>query len=357
MKNKLMREDGQMIVGGLFSFGLIAFMVIALLSRSHKVETSVLEINRARNECLLKANKISDTLNAIATTNKNILVAFAIAQNAYIDAAQTGVYLSLAVPYWERPRLKSKIDDDTQTVFNAFGTRTRRGLIAAHNLINRQHKLIDKLAQLAPQTKDDWRELTHKSTLCLSLNAGMRDANDFGDNIGSSLAGIVNMGLSPVIGNGKFQESRCELAYDNKKILDLEDLIKSFDRDNQFPHMKFPDDTKNNFEFLSHLSGSCAPLDPVFDAPSPGTADGVNEIVKNHIDSNYESSLKMNLNFAFTHPDLTVAKFNNHAPLYADEFEKFEATAAEKNSVRYAFFRPYWVPQIINEQLVAQVSK
>lgn len=357
MKNKLMREDGQMIVGGLFAFGLIAFMVLALLSRSHKVETIVLEINRARNECLVQANEIADTLNAIATTNKNILVAFAIAQNAYVDAAQTGIYLSLAVPYWERPQKRSRIDDDTQTIFNAFGTRTRRGLIAAHNLINRQHKLIDKLAQLAPQTKNDWRELTVESTLCLSLNAGIRDTSDFGDNIGSGVMGFFAGGLSPIIGNGKFEESDCELAYNNREILELDDLIENFDPQNEFPRMKFPDDSKGKFEFLAHLSGSCNPLDPYFDAPRPGQAERVNETVQNHIDSNYQSSLKMNMSFAFTHPDLSIAKFNNHAPLYAEDFQNFEATDEEKNIVRYAFFRPYWVPQLTNEQLVAQVSK
>jgi len=155
-KNK--NQEGQALVSGLILLIFTLFFSIYFLFISESYSRNYSNIQKARESTLRESSKIANLINQITINNQLILQSISVAEDAYAEAAEIGLYVSFNQPYWESYGilnqknfslnhflLSDKTKNSLNLIYSSLLNKSARGLFLAKSLSEKNKKIIEKI--------------------------------------------------------------------------------------------------------------------------------------------------------------------------------------------------------------------
>jgi hypothetical protein len=150
-------ELGQTLVSGLIFLLLTLISVLYFLFISETYMRNQVNIQKNREELILKSSKIANILNEISVNNFNIISSLITFENAYAESFEIGSYFVFIQPYWKTYSLHKSnniseinyITSDTKKglnkIYSSFALQSARGLLLAKSLAEKNAQLVNSL--------------------------------------------------------------------------------------------------------------------------------------------------------------------------------------------------------------------
>lgn len=190
LKNSKENQSGQALVSGIVFLLFALLFSVYFLFMSESYIRNALNIEKARENTLKNSAHVANVINQISLNNQNIIAALAIAENAFVESAEIGLYVGFAQPYWETYGLKQKTSTNTylpatrahfflkeehlsnssketlEKLYSAFRNQSARGLFIAKSLSEKNKNLI---AGLPPEISKNFMRSSNSDAFCFAL--------------------------------------------------------------------------------------------------------------------------------------------------------------------------------------------
>jgi hypothetical protein len=364
---------GQTLVSGIIFLLLTLICVLYFLFISETYMRNQVNIQKNREELILKSSKIANILNEISVNNFNIISSLITFENAYAESFEIGSYFAFSQPYWKTYSLhKSKIGDeinyintDTKNglnkIYSSFALQSARGLLLAKSLAEKNSQLVNSLpyemSRLFVQSSNSF-------VFCLALESQTDLYNK---------PGIHNFSLLENLYSFYLQKDSCKIFRPQKNIIKS---IAYFSFIQYHTSQDIIDYSKVSHDFNKHSYG-------IWYVPVVNTQEFFNELkfVSNKyviankkltivsdflsklyyffeleiLNSDFFNSFSKDSNVRITHPNFMCNKkfFNEHdiKLISDDDFLFSKDCNVNADSFLKSFFYPNWVGLISSENV------
>ncbi len=174
-------QEGQALVSGLILLVFTLFFSIYFLFMSETYSRNYSNIQKAREHALRESSKIANLINQITINNQLIIQSISVAENAYAEAAEIGLYIGFNQPYWESYGLLNQINsslnhfllsdkskNSLNLIYSSLLNKSARGLFLAKSLSEKNKKIIEKIPD---QISRHFIQSSNAEVFCFSLES------------------------------------------------------------------------------------------------------------------------------------------------------------------------------------------
>ncbi|WP_186645139.1 hypothetical protein [Fluviispira vulneris] len=219
-KFKASCDSGQALVSGLIFLILAMLSTLFFLFISESFYRAFSNINKERENKLRDLSLIAHKLNHISLNNLQIITALSVAQNAFAESAETGLYISFSQPYWQtyqslqkasvhsdgdfkKNALTQKNKEYINNIYKSFRLKSGRGLFIAKSLAEKNKVIINSLPK---NIQKYFVQSSNKDVFCLSLaSQGKKYISP----------GFINLPLIENLYNFYLLRDDCQLSHKN----------------------------------------------------------------------------------------------------------------------------------------------
>lgn len=153
-----LRQSGQAFVSGIIFLLLTMLCSVYFLFMSESYFRNYSNIQKAREQILRESSSVANLINQLAMNNQLILQSISVAENAYAEAAEIGLYIGFTQPYWEtygalnleksfvsNSILSKKSKSSLQLIYLNLRNKSARGLVLAKSLSKKNKKIVEKM--------------------------------------------------------------------------------------------------------------------------------------------------------------------------------------------------------------------
>lgn len=178
-------QRGQAFVSGIIFLLFTLLFSIYFLFMAEAYFRNYSNIEKARESILRKSSQVANLINQISINNQNIIASLGIAENAFAEAAEIGLYIGFSQPYWESygilnqkvliKDLTSPLKEHTlsfssrstlKILYSSLQNQSARGLFLAKSLSEKNRKII---AKLPPKIAKNFIRSSNSDVFCFAL--------------------------------------------------------------------------------------------------------------------------------------------------------------------------------------------
>lgn len=362
-------QSGQMLVSSIFFLGFLSFFLIFFLFISEAYIRNYSNVNIARNEVLKQNTQLANILNEISINNRLVIISLSVAESAFLQASELGLYIAYAQPYWKtystfqksknEAMFDSYLSDESmhkiQDQFLFLQEKSARGLYYAKSLVQKNKKLLN---QLPFEIAKYFNFSSNAASFCIAL----KSLDHLFANSGNFSFPILEKSY-PFL----FHRKNCTLLHKRNGFMQFSDKIPILSTN-----------ISDEFLILEKLKVDKSKIDyGVLYVPFDHVNDFLNNlsffakkeieyqknyaVIFNYIkkifefDSVFGLNLKLYskiINVKVTHPNVECQEKNRKivGNLMSNNLKQKSACIPSRNNFLFSFFLPHWIALISSEK-------
>ncbi|KAB8033221.1 hypothetical protein [Fluviispira multicolorata] len=219
---KLKNQHGQALISGLIFLVFSMLCVAFFLFISESFYRVYSNINKEREYRIKENSFVANKINQLSINNQYILSALSVAQNAFAESTEIGLYVSYFQPYWltygfinknssndkfenigKKNALSMESEKYVNNAFKTYRLKSARGLYIAISLAEKNEKIINSLPQ---NIKKYFMQSSNSEVFCLALAS---QSKNYG------FPGFFNIPLLENLYNFYIDQDECQLSHYN----------------------------------------------------------------------------------------------------------------------------------------------
>ncbi|APJ04071.1 hypothetical protein [Silvanigrella aquatica] len=373
-KHKQDNESGQALVTGLIFLIFTLLCSVYFLFFAEAYFKNYSQIQKVREQGLKKASLVAHALNQISMNNQNIIASLAVAQNAFAEAAEIGLYVGFTQPYWDTygvlnkkktVKMKSKesylssvSSKNINILYTSLQNQTARGLFVAKSLHEKNKKIVALLPQ---ELQSFFIPASNANTFCFALETQEKYYKK---------PGFHNIFLFEHLYRFYLEKENCVIKHVPKLFGSINvsfSLLSSSETNTILSYKNFDVmlkkefygiwyvNPKNSFEFLK--STLFYSVNSIEENPKFTVIAKFLDIIPffknlNLSDKTLLSGVSKKIKFRITHPYFICTQNNNWNGDFLKErdFENISQCSLSEGQFIKSFFYPKWTPLISQEE-------